>query len=493
MRCCARHTAVWSRCGATAAAAAPAFAAALALAAALGFASAPARAQQPAPAAPAAAPAPDTPLQARYRAAADRIIDAALADSTAWQKMARITDSYGHRLAGSASLERALDDIVESMRQDGLENVHAEPAMVPHWVRGEESAELLEPRRAPLPLLGLGGSVGTARRGITAEVLVVSTFDELTRRAGEARGKIVLFDEVWQGYGRTVQYRGNAANAAARVGAVAALIRSVTPHALRTPHTGAMHYDSAGTRIPSAALTVEDAMMLHRMQDRGQRIVVHLTMGARTLPDAPSRNVMGEIRGTERPDEVVVIGGHTDSWDVGQGAMDDMGGVVVAWEAVRLMQRLGLRPRRTVRVVGWVNEENGTRGGEAYRDAHRDQLEGHVLAIESDGGVFRPSGFGFSGSDSAMAIVRQIGGLLRRIGADTVTNGGGGTDIGPITALGVPAMGLETDGPRYFWYHHTNADTPDKLDPREMAQCVAAMAVMAYVVADLPEKLPRGR
>jgi carboxypeptidase Q len=202
---------------------------------------------------------------------------------------------------------------------------------------------------------------------------------------------------------------------------------------------------------------------------------------------------MGEIAGSERPNEVVVIGGHTDSWDVGSGAMDDAGGVVVAWEAVRLMQRLGLRPRRTVRVVGWVNEENGTRGGLAYRDAHRDQLDDHVLAIESDGGVFRPTGFGFTGSDSARAIVRQIGGLLRRIGADSIEGGGGGTDIGPITALGVPSMSLETDGPRYFWYHHTNADTPDKLDPREMAQCVAAMAVMAYVVADLPEKLPRGR
>jgi carboxypeptidase Q len=169
-----------------------------------------------------------------------------------------------------------------------------------------------------------------------------------------------------------------------------------------------------------------------------------------------------------------------------------MGGVVVSWEAVRLLQRLGLRPRRTIRVVGWVNEENGLRGGEAYRDAHRDQLEGHVLAIESDGGVFRPTGFGFTGSDSAREMVRQIGGLLRRIGADSIYGGGGGTDIGPITELGVPSMGLETDGPRYFWYHHTNADTPDKLDPREMAQCVAAMAVMAYVVADLPEKLPRG-
>jgi len=459
---------------------------------ALGCAAAPARPQQPAPAMPAAASAPDTPLQAQYRAVADRIIAAALPDSAAWVKLARITDTYGNRLAGSEALERALDDILRTMQQEGLENAHAEPVMVPHWVRGEESAELVEPRRQALPMLGLGGSVGTPRGGITAEVLVVSTFDELTRRAAEARGKIVLFDEVWQGYGRTVQYRGGAAVAAARVGAVAALIRSVTPFPLRTPHTGAMYYDSAVARIPGAALTVEDAMMLHRMQDRGQHVVVHLEMAAQMLPDSPSRNVMGEIRGSEHPEEVVVIGGHTDSWDVGQGAMDDMGGVVVSWEAVRLLQRLGLRPRRTLRVVGWVNEENGTRGGQGYRDAHRDQLPNHVLAIETDGGVFRPTGFGFTGTDSAMALVRQIGGLLRRLGADSITRGGGGTDIGPITQVGVPSMGLNDDGTRYFWYHHTNADTPDKLDPREMAQCVAAMAVMAYVVADMPERLPWG-
>jgi len=436
-------------------------------------------------------PVPDAPLQARYLGVADRLIDSALADSVAWQRMARITDSFGPRLAGSEGLSRALEFILAEMRRDGLENVRGEPAMVPHWVRGEESAELIEPRRSPLPMLGLGGSVATPRGGITAEVLVVSSFEELERRAAEARGRIVLFDVPWQGYGRTVEYRFGGAIAAARAGAVAALLRSVTPNAMRTLHTGAMGYDTAVARIPFAALTVEDAAMLHRMQERGERVVVRLAMAARTLPDAPSQNVVGEIVGAERPDEVVVIGGHTDSWDVGTGAMDDMGGVVVAWEAVRLMRRLGLRPRRTVRVVGWVNEENGVRGGLAYRDAHRDRLAGHVLAIESDGGVFRPTGFGFSGSDSALAVVRQIGGLLRRIGADTVTRGGGGVDIGPIAELGVPAMGLNTDGVRYFWYHHGTADTADKLDPREMAQCVAAMAVMAYVVADLPERLPR--
>jgi carboxypeptidase Q len=232
--------------------------------------------------------------------------------------------------------------------------------------------------------------------------------------------------------------------------------------------------------------------MLHRMQGRGQPVVVTLKMDARMLPDVPSKNVIAELRGAERPDEVVVISGHLDSWDVGTGAMDDAGGFVAAWQALLVMKRLGLRPRRTVRLVGWTNEEYGTRGGLAYRDAHASELGGHDLAIESDGGVFRPTGFGFSGSDSAFAVVREIGKLLGPVGADTITRGGGGTDIGPIMQRGVPGMGLNDDGTRYFWYHHSDADTVDKLDPREMARCVAAMAVMAYVVADLPQQLPRG-
>ena len=231
--------------------------------------------------------------------------------------------------------------------------------------------------------------------------------------------------------------------------------------------------------------------MLRRMQARGDTVVVKLVMSARKLPDSWSRNVVAELRGSESPDEVVVMGGHIDSWDVGTGAMDDGGGVMVAWEAIRVLKRLGLKPRRTIRVVGWTNEENGLRGGTGYRDAHSAELAGHVLAIESDGGVFAPRGFGFTGSDSAYVIVKQAGSLLRRIGADSISRPGGGADIGPIMARGVPGMGLNVDGTRYFWYHHTDSDTIDKLDPREMALCVATMAVMAYVIADLPERLPR--
>jgi carboxypeptidase Q len=229
------------------------------------------------------------------------------------------------------------------------------------------------------------------------------------------------------------------------------------------------------------------------MQVRGEPVVLTLTMGARQLPPIQSRNVVAELVGRERPDEVVVLGGHIDSWDVGQGAMDDAGGVVAAWEAVRLMGRLGLRPRRTVRVVLWTNEENGVEGGKAYRDRHAAELDRHVAAMESDGGVFRPTGFAFTGSEAAAALVRQAASLLESIGATSIeqVKESPEADIGPLVEEGVPGIGLQVDGTRYFWYHHSEGDTLDKLDPAEVARCVAAMAVLAYVIADLPERLPR--
>jgi carboxypeptidase Q len=335
--------------------------------------------------------------------------------------------------------------------------------------------------------------VGTPKGGITAPVIVVSSFEELLSRASEAKGKIVLFDVPFTNYGATVQYRVRGAVEAAKVGAVATLIRSVTPYSIRSPHTGTTRYDSTGAvpRIPIAALTVEDAALLHRMQDRGERIVVRLVMGARILPDAQSRNIMAEIRGSEHPEEVVVIGGHIDSWDVGTGAMDDAGGVVTAWEAIRLIRRMGLQPRRTIRAVGWTNEENGLRGGLAYRDARGAEVAKHILAIESDGGSFRAKGFSITAGDSALGLIRRIATLLAPFGADSISTPGGGADIGPLMQLGVPGMGLETANERYFWYHHSQGDTLERVDPAELASCVAAMAVMAYVVADMPETLPR--
>ena len=345
------------------------------------------------------------PIQKEYQAVADRIISAATADSAAWNKLAELTDGFGPRISGGEALERAIDWIIDRMKREGLANVRGEPAMVPRWIRGHEKAELLQPRYLDMPMLGLGMSVGTPKGGIEAEVLVVSSFAELATRGADAKGKIVLYDAPFVSYGATVQYRSSGANVASKLGAVGVLIRSVGPFGMRTPHTGAMApYDSTTAKIPAAAISMEDAAMLHRMQARGQKVVVRLEMDAHQLPDSPSRNVMGELVGREKPDEVVVFGGHIDSWDVGTGAMDDAGGVVIAWEAVRLLKQLGLTPRRTIRVVGWTNEENGGRGGQAYRDAHTNELEKHIAAIESDGGTFKFRGFGFTGSDSAFAI-----------------------------------------------------------------------------------------
>ncbi len=431
------------------------------------------------------------PLDSVYRADANRLIAAALADTSGWSRLATLVDRFGPRLSGSQALESTIDWALGQMRADGLQNVRGEPVMVPHWVRGEESAELVLPRRVALHMVGLGGSVGTPAGGITADVIVVGSEEELRARGAEARGKIILFDVPFTSYGETVRWRSLGAIAAARAGAVGSLIRSVSSFSMQNPHTGSIRYfDTTVARLPAAAISVEDAMMLHRMQNRGERIQVRLAMGAQALPDAPSRNVVAELVGREKPDEVVVISGHLDSWDVGTGAMDDAGGAVAAWEAVLLMRRLGLHPRRTVRVVLWTNEENGTRGGQGYRDAHRAQLERHQLAIESDNGVFRPYGFRFQGSDAALATMRQIARLLEPIGAARMDRGEGEADVGPMIAQGVPGLALDVDGTKYFWYHHSSADTIDKLDPQEMAKCIAAMAVAAYVAADMPGTLP---
>jgi carboxypeptidase Q len=437
--------------------------------------------------------AQDSGLAATYRAAADSLIRGATRDSAAYERLARLVDGFGHRQAGSRSLEAAIDWILSQMKKDGLQNVRGEPVQVTRWVRGLESAVLVKPRLDTLHMLGLGGSVATPKGGVTAPVLVVSSFEDLERRKAEARGKIVLFDVPFTEYEETRRYRSDGPSAAARVGAVACLVRSVASFSIRSPHTGRTTYDSTVARIPAAAVSVEDAMMLHRMQDRREQVVVTLTMGARQLAPVPSRNVVAELVGREKPDEVVVLGGHIDSWDVGQGAMDDGGGSVAAWEAVRLMKELGLRPRRTVRVVLWTNEENGVEGGSGYRDAHKADLGRHVMAMESDGGVFAPTGFAFAGSDSAAALVRQAASLLGSIGATKVEKvpESPEADIGPLVEEGVPGIGLRVEDSRYFWYHHTEGDTLDKLDPAEVARCVAALAVMAYVIADLPAGLPR--
>ena len=424
-----------------------------------------------------------------YREPATRLITEALSSRFAWERLALLSDTFGHRLSGSKALEDAIQWAVQEMKKDELDDVRAEPVKVPHWVRGQESAEIVSPRRAPLAMLGLGNSIGTPSEGIEGEVIVVRSFSELDSSAGRVRGKIVLYNVPFTTYGDTVQYRSSGPSRAAALGALAVLVRAVGPPGLRTPHTGALRYADDQPKIPAAAIAVEDAERLQRMLDRGTTVRVRLKMEARFLPDADSANVVGEIRGREHPEEVVVVGGHFDSWDVGSGATDDGGGCVVTWEALRLMKKLKLQPRRTVRVVLWTNEENGLAGGRAYLERYRNQLGNHVLMLESDSGVFRPTGFGFSGSASARATIHEIAGLLRGIQVDRIGPTGGGADIGPSVEAGrIPAMSLEVDG-NYFLIHHTHADTVDKIDPTDMAKASAAIAVMAYVVADMPERL----
>jgi carboxypeptidase Q len=286
----------------------------------------------------------------------------------------------------------------------------------------------------------------------------------------------------------------NGAIEAAKQGAIASIIASVASYSIQTPHTGVMYYEEGIPKIPHAAITVEDANLIDRFIQRGETVQFELYMEAETKEDALSHNVIAEYQGTELPDEIIVLGGHIDSWDVGQGVMDDGGGCIAAWEAVRLLIENGIRPKRTIRVVLWTNEENGLRGANEYaRWVQEDEksLEKHVIAMESDAGVFDPLGFGFSGTDTAYDQLTEIAQLLESIEANELRKGGGGADIGPLMNKGVPGMGLNVDGEKYFWFHHTDGDTIEKLNQEDFNECVATMAAYALGIADAQVTLDR--
>ena len=353
----------------------------------------------------------------------------------------------------------------------------------------------------PLAMLGLGGSVATPKEGIVADVIVVKDKAELDALPDEKiKGKIVLFNAAMppfstttgSGYGKVVQYRSNGAIWAAERGAVAALVRSVTAYSLNTPHTGAMRYDADTKKIPAAAITIEAAEMLARLQKRGKNLKVKLYMEAKDEGQVPSANVLAEIVGSEKPEEIVVIGGHLDSWDVGQGAQDDGAGCVAAMEALHLIRRLKLKPKRTIRVVLWTNEENGIAGARAYLARH--QSETHVAGIESDSGGFSPQGLSIEMQDEkkqerATDQLHEIVKLLKPLNATRVTPGFSGVDVGQLKVLGTACLGLQVDGRRYFNTHHTWADTVDKVDEKELGDCAITLAVAAYVLADMPGRL----
>ena len=431
--------------------------------------------------------------------------EAALADEYAYRQVAHLTENIGPRPSGSPQAQAAVDYVAEELRKIGLD-VRLEEVRVPHWIRGIETAELVEyPGQAAgakqkIVLTALGGSTPTSAEGLTADVVVVNNFDEL-KNLGRQRvaGKIVLFNAPFdkekaaagfagEAYGEAVLYRAKGAKAAAELGAVASLVRSVGGADYRLPHTG--WGEPAG--IPAGAVTSEDADLIAHLVAQGN-VRMHLVMTSGNGPDVLSYNVVADLKGSEHPEQVVLVSGHLDSWDLGTGAIDDAAGVAVAMETAELIQRLHLRPKRTIRVIAWMDEENGGRGHEAYAAAHKTEFANHVAAIESDFGAAHPLGFDAKIRANALPWLRPAQEILRSFGANLikVTNDSPGADIAPLAKAGIPAFGIMQDGRTYFNYHHTAADTLDKIVPRELRENGAAMAVMSYTLANLPETLPR--
>jgi hypothetical protein len=466
------------------------------------------------------------PLAAKYGADATRILKAAETDDDGYEALTYLCYHVGKRLSGTPQLNTAIQWGADLMRKAGLQNVTVQPVMVPRWVRGSESGTMITSGpgavNRSLHMLGLGMSVGTPAGGITAPVVFVPSFDALdAMKPEQVKGKIVVYNPGWHGYGVNTQYRTYGASRAAAKGAVAMLVRSATGLAMQIPHTGTLVYDAKQPKIPAAAITVEDALMIEQLCKEGP-VTVHLQMDAHMESDVEAGNVMGEIVGSEHPEQVVAIGGHIDSWDVGQGAQDDGSGIMAAYQAVTLIHKLGLKPKRTIRLVFWVNEENGGAGGKAYRTMIGDKIGDQVAAIEMDGGAEKPLGMGYgnfggrrrppaAGANTIAAaaaargamdmnalpedakksyvIMQDIVSMLGSIRADSVSMGGGGSDIEELVADGVPALSPRTVEAHYFDWHHTDADTLDKVDSVEFRKNAAMLSVVTYVLADMDGRL----
>jgi len=430
-------------------------------------------------------------------ATAQRVIDHVLNHSKAFDTLTHLTDEIGPRLSGSKNAAEAVRWTTAQFKAWGID-VRNEPVMVPHWVRGVERGRLVSHRDQPLVLTTLGGSVATPAAGITADVIEVSSYDELEKLGrAKIRGKVVYYHNpmdmaliesgrVFEAYGKAVEFRSTGASRAAEYGALAAVIRSVASASLRSPHTGSMHYDQKQPKIPAAALSAEDADLVHRLLAKGQRVRMNLVLTPRTLPDVASANVIAEIRGSERPEEIVLIGGHLDSWDLGTGAIDNGAGCAMVMETMRVLGELGIRPKRTIRAVLFMNEENGLRGARAYfaGATKREELHRHVAAIETDAGAATPAGFTTTLEGKSLEAVERRARVLQRIGPMTfISSKHTGADTSPLIDAGVVGYGLRPDSRHYFDLHHSAADTLDKVDPKALAQNTAAIAGLAYILA----------
>lgn len=438
-----------------------------------------------------------------------KIQQATLESDYAYRQVAYLSNNIGPRLTGSPQAARAVEYVAAELRKLGLD-VRLEKLMLPHWVRGEEKGELVQfPGIAPgtvqkIVLCALGGSVATPAAGMTSEIVVVGSFAELQTLGREKiAGKIVLFNNRFDrqmavagqpgtAYGQAVAYRFAGAGAAARFGAVAALVRSAGGSQNRLAHTGSMGYPEGVEKIPTAAVSNEDADLIEYLAKQGA-VKIHLTLTPQTLPDTPSYNVIGDLKGSEKPDEVVIVSGHLDSWDLGRGAIDNATGVAGAMQTANILKQLKLRPKRTIRVIAWMNEENGGVGSRTYAQNEAANIAKHFAAIEMDFGAGHPLGIAFAGKNEALPFLQPISEVLRSQGAFQVVpqNGGVGADTAVLTRQGVPSFGPLSDGRFYFDYHHTAADTLDKVDPKNLAENASVLAVLAYALANLEQPLPR--
>lgn len=439
-------------------------------------------------------------------AAMQKIQQTVLADDYAWTELAHLTDNIGPRPAGSPQAQAAAEYVAAEMHKLGCD-VQLEKVTVPHWVRGEERGELVEyPGMAAgttqkIVLTALGNSVATPPQGITADVVVVHNMDELQALSREqVAGKIVVFNYPYderlaeqglglQAYGQSVLYRVAGASAAARLGAVAALNRSAGGADYRLPHTGMMAYAPDVPKIPAASVAAEDAILMDRLAKQG-RVRMHLVLTPQTLPPATGYNVIADLKGSEHPEQVVIVSGHLDSWDLGTGAIDDASGVAVSMEALKAIKQLGLTPKRTIRFIAWMDEELGGSGGRQYLADHTGEIANHFAAIETDLGADHPAGINVNAPDEAQELLQQVAAVLASQGAGVVQGGGGGSDIGPLMQQGVPGFSPIQDVSKYFHYHHTAADTLDKINPQFLRENAAISAVLSYALATMPE-LPR--
>lgn len=438
------------------------------------------------------------PLSPDVALSIDSLVKSALATPRAYATLRALTDTVGPRLAGSAGDRAAVTWALATLKAQGFANVHAEPVKVPHWERGEESGAVTSPVSQKLVLTALGGSVPTPEGGLEAEVVEARSLEEVDALKEKATGKIVFLYRLTDrtrdgtGYGRNVGLRFAGASRAAKVGAVGLLMRSIGTGNTRLPHTGTLGYAEDVPKIPAAALANPDADLLHRLLEPGKPVRVRLSLSSKSFPDADSANVVGEIPGREKPDEIVLLGAHLDSWDLGTGAVDDGAGCAHVIEAARLVGELPRRPRRTLRVVLFANEENGARGANAYAEAHRAELGKHVAAMESDSGAGKSLAFTWSAGAGAEAVLQAIASHLAPATGEPIRRGSeGGVDIAPLRRAGVPLFGIRQDSTLYFDLHHTADDTLDKVDERDLDSSVAVAASLAYALAELPEPLPR--